>query len=279
MVDTRDSLHDAVDSAVEIRSDISNAQSVDSGPSLLARVWKFWWIIGIVIVLTTVTLSKLFPEWAKKNKPQIEEITAVADSSTRLLQKATRLQWGDLVSKDRIESIKYVGTGLHPEMRKNPELRSRYFFQGDIFIMKDYVKDWDMMDEAERERLNKKGGLKFPAIGVDYDDASEYCSSLGEGYRLPTYDELLTAERIANKKEKRVVTGPVTKPNLVFRSYDDKDQWTSTPQPSTGWFFSIRTGGDNYRIYSSKSQDGERYEDDDYDDDNLSFRCVKVPEK
>jgi hypothetical protein len=279
MSDIREGLHDSADSTALVGSDVGNAQSVDDGPGLLGKIWKFWWVIGIAVVLLTVALSQMFPEWAKKNKSELDEITAVADTSTRLLQKATKVKWGDLVTKQRIRSIKYVGTGLHPDLRKDPMLRKKYFFQGEVHIKKDYVKDWDMLTIAERQRLNKKGGLKFPAIGVSFSEASEYCHNLGEGYRLPTYRELYTAENLAKKKTKKKVSGPVMKPNMVFRVYGDKDQWTSTPQPSSGWFFGIRTGGDNYRIYSSKSHDGERYEDDGYDDENLSFRCVKEPVK
>ncbi|MCP4755996.1 MAG: SUMF1/EgtB/PvdO family nonheme iron enzyme [Proteobacteria bacterium] len=269
----RDSLFETSDSpTTTVRDDAGNAQSVETESSIITILWKFWWVAALAVVLFALLMRALFPVWAKKNEKELNQITKIADKSTAIVEKATRVNWLGAFKKKNLTNLKYVGTGLHPEYKRNPALKIKFFFAGEVFMMKDYVREADLLDPEDQARLNRKGGLNFPAYGISQSEASEYCAGLGASYRLPAYDELLLAERLARDKKKISL-----KRNLEFKAFETKDQWTSTIQPSVGWFSSLRTD-DNFRIFSTNNHDGARYEDDGYDSETLSFRCVKIPE-
>ncbi|MFH2131594.1 MAG: SUMF1/EgtB/PvdO family nonheme iron enzyme [bacterium] len=276
-------LRDTIDGPVEdtvddIRADVSNAQAVDETPG---RVWTvikaslfICFILAVVIFGAANIMKQAFPEWAKRNSRQLSGIEM--KTSVEIVKNAAKVPWFSAFKKKNIKDLRYVGTGLHPDYHANPAFKKKFFYQGTVHMMKDYVMDVDMMPAAERARLNEQGGLNFPAIGVDHSEAALYCKSLGEGYRLPTYSELEAAYKLITEQKEQKVRGRF-KPNLALTVYETKDQWTSTIQPSEGWFSRFRND-DNYQIFSIKS-DGVRYEDDGYDDESVSFRCVKEPSK
>lgn len=275
----RESLHDTAESIFGTKTDLGNAESVDSKPGILRYIYLFYAIIAVIVIVGVIIARAKYPEWYKKNQETADKITAIVDKPTYIVMNATKLKMAE--GEEKLEN---VGNGRHPEIRRDPLLKQKYFFDGYIFMKKDYVRESEYLPPAERERLNKKGGLNFPVFDVTWIEAAEYCAGLGSGYRLPTHAELVNASELMEEKEAKEASSRTFfdfQKNLEFKSYETKCEWTGTQEPTEGGFFSFLSNlnvDDNYRVYCPGSKDVVYYDDTDTEE-NISFRCAKEPKK
>lgn len=257
--------------------DVSDFQAVDQTQGFALRLIgvcvRLWWIFIIVIGLAAVSFPYLFPQWAKSYQDELKGISSATDTS-KLLRNIARVDWRRAFTRRNLENLKYVGTGLHPVFGDDPALKEKWFYSGQVLIMKTYVSDYDMMSSRERRVWNAKGGLKFPAIGVEHGEAAEYCASLGTGTRLPTYRELSIAYLLSLEKEGQGAVGKALKPNLDLKLFESKALWTTDRQPSSGWLSGLGSG-DNFRVFVPGGIDREIYKDDGFESHELSFLCVR----
>lgn len=135
-----------------------------------------------------------------------------------------------------------------------------------VFIMKEPVPYYAYLNFLTDSKTYKpEGDGLLPASNVEYDDARLYCASIGG--RIPTLPEMVRAYRLAFTKAWQGATGNFLKPNLVFRVSPEYSLWTSTSEDTS------YLGGDNFAVYTPGA-DSVVYEDDGYNDRNLSFLCA-----
>jgi hypothetical protein len=188
----------------------------------------------------------------------------IAANTGRFLKNAQKVDWKEAFNKANLKNLKLVGTGRHPRFKKEPGLRDQYWYAGKFFIMKSYVSEGEWLrffDEKIKGKFNH-----MPATYIEHFDAARYCDS--QKGRLPTYEELEIAYKIAFNKKWQKAVGDILKPNLILGIHGQYSLWTSTPE-GDGFY-----NGDNFRLFTPGIND-EHYKDDGFSDATLSFLCVK----
>lgn len=255
-------------------SSVSDFQAVDNTPGILMTLWsllvKIWWIAFIIFGLAAIAFPYLFPQWSENYKNQLSEM-GIAANTAKFIKNARQVNWKDAFNKVNLDNLRLVGTGLHSQFDLTPGLKNGSWYTGQVFIMKDYVKEGDWLryyySKLEQE---DEADMLSPVTEIDHSNAADYCRS--QNGRLPSWDELNLAYYFAFTKKWQGNTGNFLKPNLVFKIDSKHSLWTNTAQ---GKGFLRR---DNFRIFTPGAAD-EHYEDNGFESIKLSFLCVKDEDK
>jgi hypothetical protein len=254
---------------------ISDAQAGDDTPGGVSVLFNLFirvlWVLTLLVGLCAISFPYFFPQWADDNKDALKDLS-IAVNTSHFIQTAKSVDWERAFSKVSLESLRYVGTGMHPVLRKNPGLKEGTFYNGKGFMMKTYVREGEFLKFAgdiPKDRVLEVGLLQ-PAVDVEHDDAQAYCQA--QGGRLPYAEEidlsLYWAKRFSKKKG-----GIITwlKPNLAFHITPKFALWTLDRQ---GDDYTTR---DNFLAYVPGASKHE-FRDDGDDSENLSFLCF-LPER
>lgn len=248
----------------------SDYKSVDSSGGFwsgLSLFMKLVWLAMIVCGIAAFVTPYLFPQWAENYKTELSSMQIAADTGG-FFKNAASINWKDALSKENKETLLLVGTGRHKDFKTNEKLENYWYMGKGLFVMKDYVSEPDYLRYSENIHDVTDEDMIYPATDVEQHEAAAYCQS--QGGRLPSLRELQRAEYFDNVTTGQGKTGAFLRSNLILNVSPEYSLWTSTLE-GDGFF-----SGDNYAVYT-RELDIVLYEDDDYNDEKLSFVCV-IPE-
>jgi len=252
-------------------STVDDSESVDNTRGILWNIFtlvlRIWWVWFILITALAFSFPYIFPDFAKENFKELQEIR-IAGNTPLFFQNVKKIKWEDALTSESLERLTKVGTGRHPVFKDKPELKEHWFYIGNnTLMMKDYVPQWSF--DGGRTESDHKPDILFPATDIEYSEAAAYCASSGQDYGLPTYAELELAYAfmLANRSQGKM--GALLKPNLELNIHPDYPLWTSTPEADGFW------SGDNRRIFDPGDPNSQRFEDDGFNSEKLSFLCIR----